>query len=68
MAGEIPSGMIAAVLLHPLIAILVAVLIGLIVVYCVSLFIPDQKILTVVKIIVGLIILVYALSLFGVTF
>ena len=58
--------MIAAALLHPLILLLVAVLIGLVVVYCVSLFITDPKLLTVIRIIVGLIVLVYGLSLFGI--
>jgi hypothetical protein len=58
--------MLAIALLHPLILLLVAVLVGLIVIYCVGLFITDPKIITVVQILVGLIVLLYGLSLFGI--
>ena len=62
----IATTIIAAALLHPLVLLLVAVLVGLIVIYCVGLFITDARILTVVRIIVFLIVLIYGLSLFGV--
>jgi hypothetical protein len=58
--------MIAAALLHPLILILVAVLVGLVVIFAVAQFVEDPKILMIIKLIVGLIILLYGLSLFGI--
>lgn len=57
---------LAAIALSPMIHVLVAVLVGLIVCYCVGLFIADGKILTVIRLIVGLMILLYSLNLFGI--
>ena len=58
--------MIAALLLHPLIMILVAVVVALVALYCIGLFITDARILNVIRMIVGLIVLLYALNLFGI--
>ncbi len=60
---------LAIALLAPLLHILVAVLVGLLICYCVGLFLGSQpQIMTIVQIIVGLVILIYSLSLFGVSF
>ena len=56
---------LAILSLKPLIPLLIAVLVGLIVCYCVALFIADARINTVVRLIVGLVILLYGLQLFG---
>lgn len=56
---------LALILVTPLIHLLIAVLVALIIIYCVGLFISDAKILTVVRLIIGLLLLVYGLQLFG---
>lgn len=55
------TGMLPAV-----IQLLVIVLVGLIVWYIVGLFIPDARIMSIVGLIIGLVILLYALTLFNV--
>lgn len=58
--------MIAILLLSPLIHLLIAVLVGLLICICVEVFIKDGRILMIVRLIIGLIVLAYALQLFGI--
>jgi len=53
--------------LPALIHVLLAVLVGVILMYAVSLFVADGRILTVIKLIIGLLVLIYSLQLFGVS-
>lgn len=54
-------------MISTLITLLIVVLIGLIVWYVISLFIVDTRIRQVISLIIGLVILLYSLKLFGIT-
>lgn len=51
-----------------LITLLIIVLIGLIIWYVIGLFIPDPRIKNIIGLIIGLVILLYALKLFNIAF
>ncbi len=55
----------AVALLKPLLTLLVIVLVAVVIHYVVGLFVPDGKFMQVLGYILGLVILVYGLRLFG---
>ncbi len=57
---------LSTITISALIPLLVAVIVALVVIYCIGLFISDGRILTVIRLIVGLIVLIYALRLLGI--